>query len=141
MLRSRILREPAVAAWLFVCAAAISACASRAPAPAPPPVALETPAPTPSPTARRQTFEATAYSIKGKTASGARARPGVVAADPRILPLGSRIRVHGADGYSGEYTVADTGRSIKGREIDIFIADPSAARRFGRRKVEVEMLD
>jgi 3D (Asp-Asp-Asp) domain-containing protein len=86
-------------------------------------------------------FEATAYSIKGKTASGTTTRPGVVAADPAVLPLGSRIRVHDAGPYSGEYLVADTGRAIKGREIDIYIEKQSEAVRFGRRQVRVEVLD
>jgi len=134
LLTSRRPRIGPTALALF-CVALFSGCALRAPAPvsAPP-----TPAPTPTPA--RQAFEATAYSIKGKTASGTHTRPGVVAADPNVLPLGSRIRVYGADAYSGEYTVTDTGGSIKGREIDIFIPDVEEARRFGRRQVDVEIL-
>ena len=89
--------------------------------------------------AQRQRFIATAYSVEGRTATGRSAKPGVVAADPKILPLGSRIRVTGAGKYSGVYTVADTGRAIKGHEIDIYIADDAAAKRFGRRPVEVEI--
>lgn len=122
-----------VATLGILCTITAGGCAPRAP--------VATPAPTPSPTPARQAFEATAYSIKGKTASGAPARSGVVAADPRLLPLGSRIRVYGAEQYSGEYTVTDTGRTIKGREIDIFIPDAGEARRFGRRQVEVEVLE
>jgi len=130
-----------IAALILVCAA-FSACAPLARAPVVgPPTPLPTPAPTPSPTPKRQAFEATAYSIKGKTSSGKRARSGMVAADLRILPLGTRIRVHGAGSYSGKYTVSDTGRTIRGREIDIFIPNARAARRFGRRQVEVEILD
>jgi len=102
---------------------------------APPPVAS-----IPSPTPTKQRFTATAFSVEGRTASGRETRPGMVAADPKVLPLGSRIRVSGAGQYSGEYTVADTGRSIKGHDIDIFIADDAEAKRFGRRTVEVEVL-
>jgi 3D (Asp-Asp-Asp) domain-containing protein len=87
-----------------------------------------------------RTFSATAYSIHGRTASGSRARPGVVAADPAVLPLGSRIRVMDAGRLSGEYVVEDTGGSIRGRAIDIYVADEDAARRFGRRPVRVEVL-
>src|SRR5690242_17001257 len=58
------------------------------------------------------TFTATAYSIEGRTASGHRTREGIVAADPRVLPLGSRIRIHESGGYDGEYEVRDTGRGI-----------------------------
>ena len=51
--------------------------------------------------------------------SGKRAREGLCAADPDILPLGSRIRVHDAGAYSGECEIADTGRTIKGRKIGL----------------------
>lgn len=86
-------------------------------------------------------FEATAYTIEGKTAAGTRTRDGIVAADPRILPLGTRIRVHHAGRYSGVYVVTDTGRTIKGREIDIYIRDNKEARQFGRKRVKVELLE
>jgi 3D (Asp-Asp-Asp) domain-containing protein len=85
-------------------------------------------------------FSATAYAIDGLTASGTRARKGIVAADPKVLPLGSRIRVSNAGAYSGEYLVEDTGPAIKGREIDIKVGTASEARKFGRRSVEVEVL-
>jgi 3D (Asp-Asp-Asp) domain-containing protein len=86
-------------------------------------------------------FEATAYSIEGQTADGTRARPGVVAADPDLLPLGSRIRIEGAGRYDGEYVVEDTGRSIRGREIDIYLRSDAEAKRFGRKQVRVEVLE
>jgi len=74
--------------------------------------------PHPPPPPRLLDFEATAYSITGTTASGSQARRGIVAADRTVLPLGSRIRVHDAGAYSGEYTVADTGPAVNGREIE-----------------------
>jgi 3D (Asp-Asp-Asp) domain-containing protein len=64
----------------------------------------------------------------------------MVASDPAVLPLGSRIRVHDAGAYSGEYTVQDTGAKIDGREIDIYLADDAEAKRFGKRRVKVEVL-
>jgi 3D (Asp-Asp-Asp) domain-containing protein len=88
-----------------------------------------------------QTFRATAYSVKGKTAAGNRAADGIVAADPRLLPLGSRIRVDDAGQYSGNYVVTDTGRKIHGRHIDLFIADHAEAKRFGKRIVRVAILE
>lgn len=81
-------------------------------------------------------FSATAYCLKGKTASGSGVRRGIVAADPRVLPLGTRINLN-AGSYSGSYLVADTGGAIKGRKLDIWIASCSEARRFGRRTVKV----
>jgi 3D (Asp-Asp-Asp) domain-containing protein len=125
--------------WIVVLAV-VAGCA-RAPAPVKPP---SPPAPerkAVEPRSNLLGFEATAYSIDGKTASGKMARPGIVAADPDVLPMGSRIRVHDAGPYSGEYEVADTGRAIKGHEIDIYVEKQSEAVRFGRRRVRVEVLD
>ena len=57
-----------------------------------------------------QTFTATAYSAEGQTASGAITREGrTVAADPSVLPAGTRIEVADAGAYSGSYIVQDTG--------------------------------
>jgi 3D (Asp-Asp-Asp) domain-containing protein len=89
---------------------------------------------------REMVVTATAYTQHGLTASGIRARPGIIAADPRILPLGSLVRVTHAGPYSGNYTVADTGGRIRGRRIDLFMPSDYAARRFGRRTVVVTML-
>ena len=91
-------------------------------------------------TLRVMRVSATAHSVEGETASGTLARPGTVAADPRVLPLGSRIRVSGAGGYSGVYTVTDTGRSIKGREIDLYMPSNAEAKKFGRQTVKVTVL-
>jgi 3D (Asp-Asp-Asp) domain-containing protein len=117
---------------LLVAVLAVYGCSPFAPPPAPAPPKAEVPA---------TAFEATAYSIEGETASGAQTRKGIVAADPKVLPIGSRIRVQGAGQYDGEYTVTDTGPEIKGREIDIYIANNAEAKRFGRKKVSVELLE
>jgi len=85
-------------------------------------------------------FSATAYSVEGQTASGLMAKPGVIAADPDILPLGTQVHITGAGPYSGVYTVADTGRRITGREIDIYIAHDGEAKRFGKKQVRVRVL-
>lgn len=98
------------------------------------------PAPAPSATPARMQFTATAYTIAGRTASGAHSREGICAADPAVLPFGSRIRVDGAGRYSGVYVVKDSGRRIDGREIDLYIANDAAAKRFGKRPVTVEVL-
>ncbi|MGB7208200.1 MAG: 3D domain-containing protein [Pyrinomonadaceae bacterium] len=84
-------------------------------------------------------FVATAYCLRGKTAMGHGVRSGLIAADPRVLRLGSRINL-GAGAYSGNYLVSDTGGKIKGRRLDIWMASCSEARRFGRRNVTVSML-
>ena len=86
------------------------------------------------------TFIATAYSTKGNTVKGVQTQPGIVAADPRILPLGSTIRVSNAGAYSGLYVVTDVGIAIVGRRIDIFVTELPVARAFGRKRVKVELV-
>ena len=67
-------------------------------------------------------------------------RRGIVAADPDVLPLGSRVQISDAGSYDGEYVVADTGRKIQGRRIDIYLPDHREARRFGKKRVRVRVL-
>lgn len=87
---------------------------------------------------RSTAMVATAFCQKGQTRSGVPARRGIIAADPRLLPLGSTVRVHGLGAVSERYLVADTGAKVKGRHIDIFMPSCRAAKRFGRRTVFVE---
>lgn len=84
-------------------------------------------------------FTATAYCLKGRTASGSGVRRGIIAADPRHLPLGTRVQIS-AGAWTGTYTVADTGGKIKGRKIDLWVPNSSEARRFGRRTVHLTVL-
>lgn len=88
----------------------------------------------------RGSFTATAYCLKGRTASGTGVRRGIIAADPRVLPLGTRINLAGG-GQGGNYVVADTGGKIKGKKIDIWMASCADARRFGRRNVNISVLN
>ena len=84
-------------------------------------------------------YVATAYSLRGRTASGRPVAKGLIAADPRHLPLGSRVRLE-AGAYSGEYLVADTGGMVRGRRIDIWTPTSREAMRFGRRTVKLTVL-
>jgi 3D (Asp-Asp-Asp) domain-containing protein len=84
-------------------------------------------------------YVATAYSLRGRTASGVPVAKGLIAADPRHLPLGSRVRLD-AGPYSGEYLVADTGSMVRGRRIDIWTPTSREAMRFGRRVVKLTVL-
>jgi 3D (Asp-Asp-Asp) domain-containing protein len=86
-------------------------------------------------------FSVTAYCTGRITQSGARVKPGMAAADPRVLPVGSTIRVDGQGrAYDGVYTVTDTGRAIKGRELDLYLADCDEAEQFGRRTMSVAVI-
>jgi 3D (Asp-Asp-Asp) domain-containing protein len=84
-------------------------------------------------------YVATAYSLRGRTASGRMVSRGLIAADPSVLPLGSRVKLE-HPGYSGEYLVADTGGAIRGRRIDIWTPSTREAMRFGRRTVKLTVL-
>ncbi len=84
------------------------------------------------------TYTATAYSLRGRTASGKPVSRGLIAADPSVLPLGTRVRVE-AGSLSGEYVVGDTGGGVRGRH-DIWTPSASEARRFGRRAVKLTVL-
>jgi 3D (Asp-Asp-Asp) domain-containing protein len=87
-----------------------------------------------------QAYTATAYSLRGRTASGRPVSRGLIAADPSILPLGSRVRVE-AGSWTGEYVVADTGGAVKGRRIDIWTPSTREAMQFGRRTVRLTVLE
>jgi 3D (Asp-Asp-Asp) domain-containing protein len=93
----------------------------------------------PKPVTPASPYVATAYSLRGRTASGRMVSRGLIAADPALLPLGSRVRLD-HPGYSGEYLVADTGGAIRGRRIDIWTPSTREAMRFGRRTVKLTVL-
>jgi len=86
-----------------------------------------------------QNYVATAYSLRGRTASGQYVSRGLIAADPSVLPLGTRVRLE-AGSLSGEYLVADTGGAVKGRHVDIWIPTSREAMQFGRRPVKLTVL-
>ena len=86
-------------------------------------------------------FIATAYSVSGITASGEYTHRHVVAADPAILPIGTRIKIRRAGRYSGEYVVADTGTKIVGRKLDIYLPSTPECMKFGKRSVRVKVIE
>lgn len=63
-----------------------------------------------------------------RTASGTPTRWGVVAVDPKMIPIGSTLTI---DGYEGVFVAEDTGGGIKGPALDLWLADPSEAKRYG----------
>ena len=87
-------------------------------------------------------FEVTAYGL-GCDAPGPLTAAGVepvaghtIAADPAVLPIGSRVRIAG----KGERQVQDVGGAVKGRTLDLYFDDCDEARRFGRQVRAVEVL-
>ena len=77
----------------------------------------------------------------GTTATGMnlRANPNakVIAVDPNVIPLGTKVYVEGY-GYA---VAADTGSAIKGNKIDVFLSSKSAAYRWGSKKVKIKILE
>ena len=63
-----------------------------------------------------------------------------MAADRKVLPLNSRIRIYGAGRYSGDYTVEDTGGKVDGHHIDVYMPSQAEAKKFGRQRVKVVVL-
>ncbi len=79
----------------------------------------------------------------GITATGTRASYGTVAVDPSVIPLGSKLYIESSDGsfVYGYSVAADTGGAIKGNKVDLFFDSYSACMSFGRRTVNVYILN
>lgn len=83
-------------------------------------------------------FIATAYTWTGnRTARETWPSRGTVAVDPRVVPLGTRMHI---EGY-GEAVAVDTGGAIKGYRLDLYMDGRKEALEWGRRQVEVTILD
>ena len=84
------------------------------------------------------TFEATAYTWTGyRTATGTWPSRGTVATDPRVIPLGTELHI---EGY-GPAVAADTGGAIQGQKLDLYMDTEHECWQWGRRKVEVRVLE
>ncbi len=80
----------------------------------------------------------------GITRSGTKARPGVVAVDPKVIPLGTKLYIESLDSEWEDYGLAsaeDTGGAIKGNKIDLFMENSEDVQKFGRRNVKVYILE
>jgi uncharacterized protein YabE (DUF348 family) len=82
--------------------------------------------------------QASAYTYSGyRTASGKEPAVGLVAVDPSVIPMGTRMYV---EGY-GFAQAADTGGNIKGTKIDLFMETREQCMQWGTRTVKVYILD
>ena len=82
---------------------------------------------------RQMVVEVTAYSLPGTTATGIPVGWGVVAVDPSVIPLGTRMTI---PGY-GEDVAADTGSAVRGRIIDVWMPTREQALAWGRRTLTI----
>ena len=108
--------------------AAVAAAAVQADVPRAIPTALHTAGGT-----RTLVVDAVAYHLPGKTASGLPVGQGVVAVDPTVIPLGTRLLV---PGY-GPAVAADVGSAVKGPIIDVWMPSRAKALAWGRRTITI----
>ena len=72
---------------------------------------------------------------------GTQVRPGIIAVDPRIIPLKSKVYIEFPDG-TGRYAIAeDTGGAIKGNRIDIAMWTVDEAYKFGMKNVKLYVVE
>ena len=90
-------------------------------------------APAAAPGTRTLTVSATGYALRGRTATGVYTAPGVVAVDPSVIPLGTRMTI---PGY-GSGVAADTGGAVQGNIIDLWFPTVEQALQWGRRTVTI----
>jgi len=84
---------------------------------------------------RTITVSSTGYTLRGRTATGVPTAPGVVAVDPSVIPLGTRMTI---PGY-GEGIAADTGGAVHGATIDLWFPTAAQALEWGRRTVTITL--
>ena len=97
-----------------------------------PPTASTAPAPS---GANTITVSSTGYSLPGRTATGMPTGWGVVAVDPSVIPLGTRLTI---PGY-GEGVAADTGGAVRGNAVDLWFPTFAQANAWGRRTVTITL--
>jgi 3D (Asp-Asp-Asp) domain-containing protein len=88
-----------------------------------------------APAGRILTVSSTGYSLQGRTSTGIPVGWGVIAVDPSVIPLGTRVTV---PGY-GEAVAADTGSAVRGATIDLWFPSLAQARAWGRRTVTITL--
>ena len=116
--------------------AALTAAAANESTAPPPPANDPAPTPAPAPTGGRTlTVSSTGYSLPGHTATGLPVGWGVVAVDPNVIPLGTKLTI---PGY-GEGVAADTGSAVRGNDIDLWFPTLAQARAWGRRTVTITL--
>ena len=81
--------------------------------------------------------KAYAYTGGGYTAMGTKARYGVIAVDPRVIPYGTKVYIKELNKV---FTAEDCGGGIKGNKIDIYMNSKSACNRWGVRSITLQIL-
>lgn len=82
--------------------------------------------------------EATAYSGHSITATGTKPKWGTIAVDPTVIPYGTKVYIPKFDMV---FTAEDCGGAIKGNKIDIFMNSKNESYTWGRRNIEIYILE
>lgn len=137
--RRRQLNADRIAGLTLAARAAVARSAVVAPRAAAPSavaaLAAATDAPSAVPSGSTLTVSASGYALGGRTATGLPVGWGVVAVDPSVIPLGTRLTI---PGY-GEGVAADTGSAVEGLAIDLWFPTAEQALAWGRRTVTVTL--
>jgi peptidoglycan DL-endopeptidase CwlO len=99
------------------------------------PTPTAAPAPVVSAGSRTMTVSASGYALPGATATGVPSGWGVVAVDPSVIPLGTRMTI---PGY-GTGVASDTGPAVRGASIDLWFPTEAQALAWGRRTVTITL--
>lgn len=84
-------------------------------------------------------FTATSYCLQGITRQGHYVRRGIIAVDPKVIPLNTIVFISRPAVARGFYIASDTGRLIKGNIIDIWVPTCTEAINWGRRNVTINI--
>lgn len=135
--RERALNARRIERLKAAASAAQTRSARLTPSPTPTAAPAPVPVPTPAPGTgeRTLTVVATGYALKGTTATGIPTGWGVVAVDPAVIPLGTRMTI---PGY-GEGIAADVGSAVRGAMIDLWFPSEAQALAWGRRTVTITL--
>ncbi|MDD5659780.1 MAG: 3D domain-containing protein [Actinomycetota bacterium] len=89
-------------------------------------------------------FVATAYSANdatqgtdNKTATGKEVYEGIIAVDPKIIPLGTTVEIKDL----GKFIAEDTGGKIKGNRVDIYFNSKAEAKAFGKKNIWLRIIE
>ena len=86
----------------------------------------------------KMTVSATAYSGDGITSTMIKPYWGVIAVDPEVIPYGSLVYIPYFDKY---FVAEDCGGAIIGKRIDIFMNSEAKCRKWGKRTIEIEIVN
>ena len=87
---------------------------------------------------KKLTVKAYAYTGGGYTATGTKAKYGTLAVDPKVIPYGTKVYIKELDKV---FTAEDCGGGIKGNKIDIFMGSETDAYSWGRRTIDIYILN